>query len=97
MKIFQFKYARMVYGSFLLVVGSVLFLIPMLPFGYIFVFMGGYLLADRIPFFRKWKRWLKKRDKKGRLENIETKISTFFGEQPEMEEDMQREPCNQMR
>ncbi len=80
MKIFQFKYARLVYGSFLLILGTTLFVIPVLPFGYVFLFAGGYLLADRIPAFRKLKRWLKKRDKKGRLDDAEEQISAFFGE-----------------
>ena len=91
MKIFRFKYARLVYGSFLLILGTTLFVIPVLPFGYVFLFAGGYLLADRIPVFRKLKRWLKRKDKKGRLDDVEDRISAFFGESTDDRASQQRD------
>jgi len=91
MNIFKFKYSRIFYGSFLLIIGSVLFMIPVLPFGYVFIFIGGYLLADRIPIFRRFKRWLKRRDSKDRLEKVEHKLNDFFGEEKEMEQSQAEE------
>jgi hypothetical protein len=91
MKIFKFKNSRIFYGSFLLVIGGVLFMIPVLPFGYVFLFIGGYLLADRIPIFQRFKRWLKRRDSKDRLEKVEYKLNEFFGEEKETEQSQAEE------
>ncbi len=81
MKLFKFKYSRTVYGSIALVLGVVFALIPVIPVGYLFLFIGAFLLTHRIPIFRRFKRWLKKRDDKGRLEKIEEKMEAFFGEE----------------
>ena len=81
MKLFKFKYSRTVYGSIALVLGVVFALIPVIPVGYLFLFIGAFLLTHRIPIFMRFKRWLKKRDNRGRLEKIERKMEAFFGEE----------------
>lgn len=81
MKLFKFKYSRTIYGSIALVLGVVFALIPVIPIGYIFLFIGAFLLTHRIPIFRRFKRWLRKRDDKGRLKKIEQKMEAIFGEE----------------
>ncbi len=79
MNIFKFKHSRTIYGAISLVLGFAFFVVPMLPIGYIFLFAGSLLLAPKIPLFRKFMTWLKKKDKKGRLEKVEKKVDDFFG------------------
>lgn len=81
MNIFKFRNSRTVYGIISLILGVALFVVPMLPIGYIFLFTGSLLLAPKIPLFRKFMEWLKTKDKKGRLEKVEKKIDRFFGTQ----------------
>lgn len=79
MNIFRFKHSRTIYGTISLLLGAGFFVIPMLPIGYIFLFAGSLLLAPRIPLFQKFMTWLKKKDKKGRLEKVEQNVDNFFG------------------
>ena len=69
----------MVYGIISMVLGVGFFVVPMLPFGYIFLFIGSLLLVNKVPAFKKLMKWLKKKDKKGRLEKVEGKVDNFFG------------------
>lgn len=55
-------------------------MLPMLPFGYLFLFISCLLLADKIPVFRKLLDRIKEKDKKNRLERVENKIKHLFGE-----------------
>lgn len=77
-KLFTFKYARVFYGTFTLILGGIFAMFPMIPLGYIFLFIGAYLLQHRIPIFRNLMKWLRKQDKKGRLQRFEDKVDRFF-------------------
>ncbi|MFW5879952.1 MAG: hypothetical protein ACOCUV_03930 [bacterium] len=68
------KYIRPVAGIIFLVLGSVFMLIPFIPLGYIMIFIGLFLMAAQLPFLRKWIRKLKRKDEKGRVENVEKGI-----------------------
>tara|TARA_R110002049_G_scaffold289495_2_gene472364 strand:+ start:2168 stop:2434 length:267 start_codon:yes stop_codon:yes gene_type:complete len=80
---FRFKYARIVYGSIFLLLGGVFALFPMIPLGYAFLFASFILLAKKVPALNKWIRWLKIKDKSGRLKMVEGKLNNFFGEEEE--------------
>lgn len=67
------------YGLVAIFLGVIFFLIPWLPIGYIFLFIGSMLLESRIPLLRKLMKWLRKKDKKGRLQKVEDKVNSFFG------------------
>jgi len=77
-RFFTFKYARVIYGTFILIVGLVFFMFPMIPLGYVLLFIGAYLLQHHIPVFARLMDWLRKRDKKGRLQQFENKVDRFF-------------------
>jgi hypothetical protein len=76
--LFTFKYARVVYGSIILAIGAATMLFPIIPMGYVGVFVGAYLLHHKIPFLERVMNWLRKKDKKGRLQGFEDKVEQFF-------------------
>lgn len=77
-RLFTFKYARLVYGTIILIVGAVAMLFPIIPLGYVGVFIGSYLLHHRVPILGRLMDWLRKKDKKGRLQRFEDKVEQFF-------------------
>jgi len=83
-KLFTFKYARIVYGIIILLIGAVTMLLPMVPLGYIGVFVGAYLLHHRIPMLKRVMNWLRERDEEGRLQQFEDWVDDLF--QPEEEQ-----------
>lgn len=86
-KLFTFKYARIVYGSIILVIGAVSMLLPMIPLGYIGLFVGAYLLHHRIPMLERLMDWLREKDKQGRLQRFEDRVDNFFKKAEEEEEE----------
>lgn len=76
--LFTFKYARVVYGSIILVIGAVAMLFPIIPMGYVGVFVGSYLLHHKVPFLERVMNWLRRKDEKGRLQRFEDKVERFF-------------------
>ncbi len=80
---FKFKYARIVYGFIFLFLGILFALLPMIPLGYAFLFGSLLLLAKKVPALNKWIRWLKLKDKSGRLKKVEHQLNRFFGEEDE--------------
>lgn len=81
------KNLRLIVGIAVLVVGAVFMVIPFIPLGYIFLFIGAFLLADKVPFLKKFMQWLKKKDKSGKLEKAEDKVDDVFkGDSTENEE-----------
>lgn len=76
--LFTFKYARLVYGTIILIIGAVVMLFPVIPLGYVGVFVGSYLLHHKIPILRRVMDWLRKKDDKGRLQRFEEKVEHFF-------------------
>lgn len=81
LNIFKFKYSRIIYGVLFLLLGGVFALLPMIPLGYIFIFASFLLLAKKIPLLNKWIRWLKLKDKSGKLKKVERKLNKFFGDE----------------
>lgn len=81
---FRFKYSRLVYGFLFLLLGILFALLPMIPLGYVFLFASFLLLAKKVPVLNKWIRWLKIKDKSGRLKKVEGKFNHFFGEEEEV-------------
>lgn len=77
-RLFTFKHARLVYGIIILIIGAVAMLFPMIPLGYAGVFVGCYLLQHKIPFLRRVMDWLRRKDKKGRLQKFEDQVEQFF-------------------
>jgi uncharacterized membrane protein HdeD (DUF308 family) len=77
-RLFTFKYARVVYGIIVLLIGVVAMLIPMIPLGYVGVFIGAYLLHHRIPMLERLMNWLRERDDKGRLQGFEDWVEDLF-------------------
>jgi hypothetical protein len=86
-KLFTFKYARIVYGIMILLIGAVSMLLPMVPLGYIGLFVGAYLLHHRIPMLERLLDWLRKKDDKGRLQRFEDRVDNFFKEAEEAEKE----------
>jgi uncharacterized membrane protein HdeD (DUF308 family) len=80
-RLFSFKHARIFYGVIIFILGLVFAMVPMIPLGYIFLFLGAYLLQHKIPIFSRFMIWLRKRDKKGKLEKFENKVDKFFSNQ----------------
>jgi hypothetical protein len=77
-KLFTFKYARVVYGVIILIIGAVSMLLPMVPLGYAGLFVGAYLLHHRIPMLERLMNWLRKKDEQGRLQRFEDRVERFF-------------------
>jgi uncharacterized membrane protein YbaN (DUF454 family) len=69
------KYIRLVAGLILLVLGSVFMLIPFIPLGYIFLIASLFLLATYIPPLKDIINKIKSNDEKGRVSQVEKKIS----------------------
>ncbi len=84
-KLFTFKYARIVYGIIILIIGAISMVLPMIPLGYIGLFVGSYLLHHRVPPLRRVMDWLREKDKKGRLQRFENWVDHLFNP-PEEEE-----------
>jgi hypothetical protein len=84
-KLFTFKYARIVYGIIILIIGAMSMVLPMIPLGYIGLFVGSYLLHHRVPPLRRVMDWLREKDKKGRLQRFENWVDHLFNP-PEEEE-----------
>ena len=51
--------------------------IPFIPFGYVLVFLSLFILAPKIPFLKKYVRFLKRKDKKGHLKRIEDRMNEW--------------------
>lgn len=77
-KLFTFKYARVVYGIITMIIGAVSMLLPMIPLGYVGLFVGAYLLHHRIPMLERLMNWLREKDDKGRLQRFEERVDNFF-------------------
>ncbi|TXB61453.1 hypothetical protein [Phaeodactylibacter luteus] len=77
-RLFTFPYARVVYGVIILLVGLILMCIPVIPFGYVGVFIGAYLLHHRIPLLGQAMEWLRQRDDSGRLKRFEKQVDELF-------------------
>ena len=86
-KLFTFKYARLVYGIIILIIGAVSMLLPMIPLGYIGLFVGAYLLHHRIPMLERLMDWLREQDKQGRLQRFEDRVDNFFKKAQEEKEE----------
>jgi len=72
------KNIRFIAGIIVLVLGGVFMVVPFIPLGYIFLFVGAFLLAPKVPFLRRFMKWLKKKDKSGKLEKAEDKVDDVF-------------------
>lgn len=68
------KYIRLVAGIIILLLGGVFMLVPFIPLGYIFLFVGLFLLSYYVPFLKNIIDKIKKKDKKGIVEKTERKI-----------------------
>ncbi|MAE84740.1 MAG: hypothetical protein CMB80_18515 [Flammeovirgaceae bacterium] len=51
--------------------------IPFIPFGYVLIFLSLFILAPKIPFLKKYMRFLKRKDKKGHLKRIEERMNEW--------------------
>ncbi|MBR08566.1 MAG: hypothetical protein CMP48_12920 [Rickettsiales bacterium] len=51
--------------------------IPFIPFGYVLIFLSLFILAPKIPFLKKYVRFLKRKDKKGHLKRIEERMNEW--------------------
>jgi uncharacterized membrane protein YbaN (DUF454 family) len=71
------KYIRLILGILTALFGIVFLFIPFLPFGYLFLFISAFFLSSYIPFMKKFKNFLSKKDKKGYIKRIEEKIRQF--------------------
>ena len=77
-KLFTFRHARIVYGIIIFLIGAVTMVLPMIPLGYIGLFVGSYLLHHRIPPLKRLMDWLRKKDDQGRLQKFEDRVDRFF-------------------
>ncbi len=77
---FRFRYSRTVYGILCLLFGLVFVMVPFIPLGWVLLFAGTFLLAKKVPPFKRFLEWLKKKDKKGTFIKVEKKINHFFGD-----------------
>lgn len=71
----QTRYIRPVIGAILLLIGLVSMFLPFLPLGYLFSLAGLVLLASRIPILQRLLSYLEKKDKKGKVKEVNEKIS----------------------
>lgn len=78
MRQFIRKHLRSIIGIVVLLFGIVFMFIPFIPLGYILLAVGAYLLAPWLPFMRKLLRYLKKKDKRDRIEKTEEKVDEVF-------------------
>lgn len=81
--LFKFKNSRTVYGILCLLFGLIFVMLPFIPLGWALLFAGAFLLARKIPLFRRFLEWLKRKDKKGTFKKVERKINHFFGDDKE--------------
>jgi uncharacterized membrane protein YbaN (DUF454 family) len=72
------KNLRLITGITILVLGIAFMVVPFIPLGYIFLFIGAFLLANKIPFLRKFMKWLKRKDDTGKLDKAEEKVNKVF-------------------
>ncbi|RED94896.1 hypothetical protein [Marinoscillum furvescens] len=68
-------YLRYVLGVLIGLIGVVFMFIPFIPIGYLLIFMALFILSPKIPFLKKYVRFLKRKDKDGRLNKLEKKIN----------------------
>lgn len=71
----QSTYLRYVLGILIGLLGVVFMFIPFIPIGYLLIFAALFILSPKIPFLRKYVRFLKRKDKDGRLNKLEKKIN----------------------
>jgi UPF0716 family protein affecting phage T7 exclusion len=81
------KHLRFISGIVALIIGAVSMFLPFLPLGYIMLFVGAFLLAPKIPFLRKFMKWIKKKDNSGKLEKAEDKVEDVFEKDDEKDDD----------
>ncbi len=81
------KYLRPVSGVIILILGGVFMLLPFIPLGYAFIFLGLFLLVPYVPFFARFMNWLKKKDESNKLEKVEGKTDDVLGTNQENESD----------
>lgn len=70
-------YIRYALGGICAILGVALLFIPFIPLGYVLIFLALFILAPKIPFLRKYLRFLKKKDKKGHLKRIEDTMNEW--------------------
>lgn len=68
------KYIEIGIAILCVLLGLVFMFIPFIPLGYIMIIGGGILLTSKIPQLRKIIQKIKKRDKKGRVEQAEKEM-----------------------
>jgi len=71
------SYIRYIIGGLCAILGLVLMFIPFIPFGYVLIFLSLFILAPKIPFLKKYVRFLKRKDKKGHLKRIEERMNEW--------------------
>lgn len=71
------KYIRISLGVIAFLFGLVCFMLPFLPFGYVFFFIACFFLASYIPQLQRFIDYLKTKDKKGYLVKAECRIQQF--------------------
>lgn len=76
-RLVTFKNSRIVYGTLFSIAGIILMLIPIIP-GYVFLLMGILLLHRKVPIFGRLLKWLKKKDRKGYLDRVESRLNGIF-------------------
>jgi len=73
------KYIPPFFAAIILALGGVFMLVPFIPLGYIFIFIGLFMLSRYLPFVRKWINKLKKKDDNNMVEGVERKIVKIDG------------------
>ncbi len=71
------KYIRISLATIAILFGLVCFMLPFLPFGYVFFFIACFFLASYIPQLQRFIDYLKTKDKKGYLAKAECRIEQF--------------------
>ena len=69
------KYIRPVAATILMVLGIVFLFFPFIPLGYIFMFAALLLLAPYLPPVRRFLDYLRRKDNKDRVGEVEEKIA----------------------
>ncbi|WP_421878563.1 hypothetical protein [Marinoscillum sp.] len=70
-------YIRYALGGISAILGVAFLFIPFIPLGYVLIFLALFILAPKIPFLRKYLRFLKKKDKNGHLKRIEETMNEW--------------------